>query len=235
MASIKCQICFKEFPSYHSIAAHMRGHKMTFKSYYDKYLRSDGDGVCPECQSETNFNRGSYEKYCSARCAARNQKNKTIICKICSGHYSNSDDFYTHLVEDHKMSYDDYFKYRWKEVHPGCTKDNLELLVKDYSTKEISNLLGIGRPVINAYLSVYGITPEVHTKAVHDYNSYVKTSITYNRAYFSEEIWDCLQNINWLSDAREECTPQEIADWENMTNNGYDRIWDSGNKVFVLK
>jgi endogenous inhibitor of DNA gyrase (YacG/DUF329 family) len=54
---------------------------------------------------------------------------------------------------------------------------------------------------------------------------YVKNNIIFSREKFQKhKLNNLLENFN-----------SELTEWENMQLNNYDRIWDCGNKVFVLK
>ena len=45
---------------------------MTPKQYYDKYIRKEGEGICPVCGEETSFDRipTGYKEFCSTKCVA---------------------------------------------------------------------------------------------------------------------------------------------------------------------
>ena len=66
-----CQICNKEINA-KGFSTHIRcKHKISGKSYYDKYLKQYTDGYCITCGKETDFKsvfRG-YGKHCSNKCA----------------------------------------------------------------------------------------------------------------------------------------------------------------------
>lgn len=72
MAKEQCGECNREFNSKISLARHLtQMHSMTTKQYYDKFLKSNGDGIC-NCGSSTRFvniNTG-YQKVCGHSCAA---------------------------------------------------------------------------------------------------------------------------------------------------------------------
>lgn len=67
---IICKICNKEFRTIFSFTGHLRNHAMTSKQYYDKYVKEEGEGICPTCGKETNFNSFTegYHKFCSISC-----------------------------------------------------------------------------------------------------------------------------------------------------------------------
>jgi endogenous inhibitor of DNA gyrase (YacG/DUF329 family) len=68
---ILCKICGKEFKNYKSFSRHLRVHKITSKRYYDKFLKEEGEGICPICGKETSYInlRKGYRKFCSSECA----------------------------------------------------------------------------------------------------------------------------------------------------------------------
>jgi endogenous inhibitor of DNA gyrase (YacG/DUF329 family) len=73
-----CKICKKKFKNYKSLATHLRTHKITSKEYYDRFLKKEGESVCPVCGKETSFinlNLGYYS-FCSNKCASIAQKGK---------------------------------------------------------------------------------------------------------------------------------------------------------------
>lgn len=62
---LQCQICGKQFKTFFSLSSHIRNHNIYVKDYYDKYFKSEGEGICPISNSETTFDsleRG-YFKY----------------------------------------------------------------------------------------------------------------------------------------------------------------------------
>ena len=79
---MKCLICNKEYKNNQALARHITTeHKITTKEYYDKYLKKDGEGICPICGKETPFLKLSkgYQKHCSCKCAQNNPKVNNFI------------------------------------------------------------------------------------------------------------------------------------------------------------
>lgn len=66
-----CLLCSKELKNRRCLAAHLRGHRMSVKEYYDRFYKTDNDGICIICNNKTNWNKGNafYPIYCSKRCA----------------------------------------------------------------------------------------------------------------------------------------------------------------------
>lgn len=69
---IKCLICNKEFQTIRELSTHLRyEEKIESKEYYDKYIKTETDGICLECGKPTswkNLNLG-YKSYCSLKCS----------------------------------------------------------------------------------------------------------------------------------------------------------------------
>ena len=98
---IECKICGKVLQR---ITNHIKTHKISTKEYYDKYLKTEGDGICKNCGGSTNFieiTKG-YQQYCSKKCF-------------------NSSDI---VREKRKRAYDDPEKV--KAIQKKTKKTNLE-------------------------------------------------------------------------------------------------------------
>lgn len=69
----KCMECNIAFKSVMSLARHLtQMHPLTTQQYFDRHLKSVGDGVCVNCRKPTRFlnlNTG-YQKFCGHSCAA---------------------------------------------------------------------------------------------------------------------------------------------------------------------
>jgi len=94
-----CKICNKEFNK--SFGNHLKTHNITSQEYYDKYLKQEGDGICPICGKETKFlglSLGGYQKHCSCKCSQTNKethlkREQTCIEKFNSKVFLHSDIF----------------------------------------------------------------------------------------------------------------------------------------------
>lgn len=77
---IKCKICGIECKTIGGLQSHVsQKHKLKSKEYYDKYLKQEGEGVCPICGKETKYSNMllGYNKYCCRDCADKDpQKHK---------------------------------------------------------------------------------------------------------------------------------------------------------------
>lgn len=90
MDKVKCLICEQESSpkSFHSHLKHK--HNMTTKEYYDKFLKTEGDGICLTCGTETKFLgilRG-YRKFCPNKaCINQNKAVRDKIKQTCLDRY----------------------------------------------------------------------------------------------------------------------------------------------------
>ena len=68
-----CKICDKSM-SYKSIGSHLKTHNITLKEYYDKFLKSNNEGICLTCGKQTNFHniKNGYFKFCNRACVNNN-------------------------------------------------------------------------------------------------------------------------------------------------------------------
>ena len=70
-----CKICGKEMEKQHT----WHKHHLTYKDYYDKYLKKETDGICVVCGKPTVWNRTNYRETCSIQCACKNpERNEKI-------------------------------------------------------------------------------------------------------------------------------------------------------------
>jgi uncharacterized C2H2 Zn-finger protein len=65
-----CEECNRIFKSQKALSKHIiRGHKITLKEYYDKWLKENDEGQCKICQKETKFMGARfYQLTCSRKC-----------------------------------------------------------------------------------------------------------------------------------------------------------------------
>lgn len=64
-----CQICSKKVKNLNGLTQHIRKiHKLKTKDYYDKYIKTDEEGICPCCGKNTSYNRFGYRRFCSIKC-----------------------------------------------------------------------------------------------------------------------------------------------------------------------
>jgi very-short-patch-repair endonuclease len=65
-----CKICERECVNFRGRSAHIKTHGLTSKEYYDRFYKSEAEGICKRfgCGKETEFRVDGYNIYCSRRC-----------------------------------------------------------------------------------------------------------------------------------------------------------------------
>ena len=111
---LKCKICNKEYNSVRSLGLHIAfSHNITIKTYYDSFLKTDNEGICPVCGNETTFNRSlnrGYLKFCSTKCAqtskeTRNKQKDTNLQKYGNICPIQNDKIKAKVIEKFKLKY----------------------------------------------------------------------------------------------------------------------------------
>ena len=68
-----CLLCSMKYSTQQALSLHInRSHKISFKYYYDKFLKKEDDGICKTCNKETRFSLGKYRLFCSTKCSTNN-------------------------------------------------------------------------------------------------------------------------------------------------------------------
>lgn len=73
-----CELCGQNI-HIHGFAAHIKfKHNIDLKTYYDKYLKTESEGICLECKKVTPFLgiRKGYQRFCSMQCASKSNITK---------------------------------------------------------------------------------------------------------------------------------------------------------------
>lgn len=78
-----CLICGRNLGTQYLLGAHIKNvHKITFKEYYDRYIKSPNEGTCSVCGKKTHYRDRTlasgkrYSKYCSPVCASSSNETK---------------------------------------------------------------------------------------------------------------------------------------------------------------
>ncbi len=84
-----CKICGKECKSTRQLSHHIQiEEKVSLKNYFDKFMKTPNEGVCPCCGKETKFLslKYRYTKHCSKECLAKTRgiKNSAYMTKFFS-------------------------------------------------------------------------------------------------------------------------------------------------------
>ena len=103
---MKCEICGQTNLKLVSFGTHLtRMHPtITQKDYFDKYLKTNNDGICLCCGKPTKFIKitQGYEKYCSVYCEPNINKSNIVVCNICGEAFKSTKSLGQHIKNIHK-------------------------------------------------------------------------------------------------------------------------------------
>lgn len=137
---IICKICNREFKTIFSFTGHLRNHSMTSKQYYDKYVKEDGEGICPTCGKETNFNSFTegYHKFCSISCLNKSdyikeKSREASMRKWGVPHQLQSKEFKQQLMDKNMEE----FGYAWKIGTPEMREKITDSVQEKYGVDNV--------------------------------------------------------------------------------------------------
>ena len=85
---IKCLICEQVFEKQILFTNHLKkDHNMTYKNYYDSYIKNENEGKCLFCGKDTKFERGKYRDYCCVSCMRQSSIIQNRIKQTCIDKY----------------------------------------------------------------------------------------------------------------------------------------------------
>ena len=83
---MKCAICNIEFSR---LGSHVKTHNISIKEYYDMFIKSNDEDICPVCKKENSFlglTKG-YTSHCSLICKGKDPKVKEKVEQTCLDRY----------------------------------------------------------------------------------------------------------------------------------------------------
>lgn len=88
MSNLTCSICNSNFEKQILLTNHIKKyHNMSYKDYYDIYIKSENEGICLTCGQQTKFERNQYRQFCSRSCMRRNSFIQDTIKNTCIKKY----------------------------------------------------------------------------------------------------------------------------------------------------
>lgn len=139
---MKCKICGQEVHN-KGYGSHLKLHNMNAKEYYDKYLKKEGEDICPYCEGKNNFisiTQG-YRKHCSVRCSSLDEEVKAKLRATNKERYGYEYSAQRQEVKD-KMA--ETNKERYGGVAPSCSKEVQEKTKQTWKQK-----YGVDHPMRN--------------------------------------------------------------------------------------
>ena len=229
-----CKICgFESFNNNGLISHITQTHKLSSKEYYDKFFKTENEGICPVCGKETQFIKFSrgYHKTCSYSCASRNnaEDRKQVRHNNYNGEYFSKEG----REKLNKIA---------SETAERRNKENLENLKQKYNIIDdtitsISQIQQIKNKKEQTNIEKYGVKNSFLVKDEDGIEKRIKTYLKlygydhptmvkykYNELYF-DSSWELAYYI-WLKDhnVKFEYHPQPIPYYwagDNKTHNYY--------------
>jgi len=113
---------------------------MTSRQYYDKYVREEGEGICPTCGKETNFNSFTegYHKFCSISCLNKSdyikeKSREASMRKWGVPHQLQSKEFKQQLMDKNMEE----FGYAWKIGTPEMREKITDSVQEKYGVDNV--------------------------------------------------------------------------------------------------
>ena len=99
-----CKICGQEFDNNRKFLNHLKNvHQVIeYKTYYDTYVKTATEGICPVCGKETQFislSKG-YNHFCSVACSNRSESTKQKMKATCKKHFGVDNPLKSSIVRD---------------------------------------------------------------------------------------------------------------------------------------
>ena len=166
---MKCEICGKLSNGFKGLSSHIRQyHKTKSQTYYDKFIKSDDEGLCTECGDRTNFVnlKKGYLKFCSIRCAHTNQEVLEKISKTCLERYGGlglsspvlKEKIETTNIEKHGV------KNIYERQDVKIKAHSSESLEKVLKTKQKNKTFNTSKPEKELKIKLYGLSSNLKTQ-----------------------------------------------------------------------
>jgi hypothetical protein len=183
----RCQITNKEYTTARGFLNHLRALKMSSKEYYDRFHKSNDEGIC-YCGCETRYHGFSYNRYCSDKCALQSEEHREAVRTRFIRNSNTLDSFrkkrkeanidWSVAIDKRNKTIEDkvntlgidknsYFSDHSKNAFSNLTPEQItERTLKMMSTKERTGNFG-GRsgyknyPFFDTHVSIQGYEPIV--------------------------------------------------------------------------
>lgn len=151
----RCLICNLSFNSARDFSYHLWTHNISQKEYYDKYLKTDNDGICQECGNPTEFIKLSkgYRKFCCLSCSNNNKEKQQKSEQTTLKHFGVKHPAQSKIVLDKmsKTTFDNYGVYNISQLS-SISQHKSELMLSNWNEHYDEYI----NKTISTSLSVYG-------------------------------------------------------------------------------
>jgi len=191
----KCQLCNRTFDHRNGLSNHIKKHNISFIEYYDKYLKKDGENICKVCGTKTNFNKGSYNIYCSIKCSTNDNTEK--ITESLKKLYIGNDELRRKISLGVKES----CKTRTQEDIDRANNKRKQTCLNLYGETNISKLENIQeKKIINSLKSKKYIMPSGKIIYVKGYEDKFLDYIFNNKLCTEDEIVVYPHSIKYIDE-----------------------------------
>ena len=161
---MKCEICGKECRGY-SLGNHIVNsiddlHNITLKVYYDKYLKTDNEGICESCGGSCKFVSltNGYTESCSRACIAKNPIVQDRMKATLLKNYGVDNASKCPEIQQKKI---DTCRERYGVDHHSMLEENQDLkrrtCLTKYGTENVSQLEEIKIKKVDTLKKNYGV------------------------------------------------------------------------------
>lgn len=179
---MKCEICNKVIKGkINHLGYHLKmSHGITYKEYYDTFLKTEKDGICIVCGKATKWKRNSYTKTCSHKCGTlcsqdkrettmlerykgkttlESQELKEQMQKTCEQRYGNKNpgkfggEIFEAAMED-KYGVKSYLSTFTEEERAEYNKRSHTKEAQDKYKKTMQELYGVEHPTLSRSITL---------------------------------------------------------------------------------
>lgn len=124
-----CILTNKTYRSLSGIRNGIRKYDLTVKEYYDKYYKSDIEGICEICNGDCSFDNliVGYKKFCSDSCFNKNPEKRNKI----SNRFKNNPEKYIKYRENLRNSLNSRSPEKVKEISENYRKGALKVSTEE--------------------------------------------------------------------------------------------------------
>ncbi len=191
---MNCEICNKEFKNLNGISKHIKIHNISFQTYYDKFLKKEGEGYCKECNKETEFislGQG-YKSYCGDPCPTNKHLGENLK-QSCIDKYGVSNYSKVENIKEKKKK--TFLKNYGKEnifSTDEFKEKNKKIMFEKYGVEHISQSSKIKQKIKETCIKKYNV---IHHMKVASIKKKVKNS--FNKNYL-KKLYVYLNNLNLI-------------------------------------
>ncbi|MEA3421726.1 MAG: hypothetical protein U9Q97_08640 [Acidobacteriota bacterium] len=208
---VKCEICGRKFKSFIGLSVHIKlAHSVRSKDYYDKYMKTCEEGICPVCGEKTFF-KGlgtGYCVYCSYKCSNNSKKVKNKKKQTCLNNYgvvnpSQSEKIQGKKIQTCLKNHDAENPFQLKETKKKIIQTNLKIYGRAH--RKQTHIRNYDRWYDTVFIKKQFLTKD-NVLLINKMNDFFNITSSTCRRH--------LDNLNIKYKKRATIVPEELAVWE---------------------